>query len=80
MNRKAFLSTVVFGSLGVVLAAWRRCLGAKGGPATVKPSRMGMYYTPSMLINQMLVCDPACGSGGFLASAHEQVARAASVG
>ena len=51
-----------------------------------KKSGAGQYFTPRSLISAMVdvtrpritetVCDPACGTGGFLLSAHEQaVAR-----
>jgi len=48
-------------------------------------SGAGQYFTPRVLIDALIdciqpkpgevVCDPACGTGGFLLSAHEYVAR-----
>jgi len=48
-------------------------------------SGAGQYFTPRVLIDALIdciqprpgevICDPACGTGGFLLSAHEYVAR-----
>jgi hypothetical protein len=71
MNRKSFLSSLLVGLAGFIPGSWRWAAAAMSR----QPSRgsLGMYYTPTALLNRLLVCDPACGTGGFLVQANEQV-------
>ena len=53
--------------------------------AEESPKGAGQYFTPRALINAIVetmqprpddtICDPACGTGGFLLSAHDYVVR-----
>lgn len=53
--------------------------------AQESPTGAGQYFTPRVLIKAIVdvmqpgpedsVCDPACGTGGFLLAAHDHVAR-----
>jgi hypothetical protein len=68
MNRKSFLTSLLLGLAGFLPAPWRlRVIAAMGKQPT--GGSLGMYYTPTAVLNRLLVCDPACGTGDFLVQA-----------
>jgi hypothetical protein len=73
MNRKSFLASLLLGLAAFLPGFWRRAASAM----SQQPSRgsLGMYYTPTALLNRLLVSDPACGTGGFLVQAQKSIAR-----
>ncbi len=73
MNRKSFLASLLLGLSGFIPGSWRWAAAAMSR----QPSRgsLGMYYTPTALLNRLLVCDPACGTGDFLVQAKAVISR-----
>ena len=61
------------------------CEGLLAKSAQESPKGAGQYFTPRELIKAIVdvmrpgpddtVCDPACGTGGFLVAAHDHVVR-----
>lgn len=89
MNRKSFLAVIGLGSVSLVIgavfgrkaqSAWMQFMGSNKPTEQVAEqcvANCGAYYTPSALVGTVLAYDPACGTGGFLLSAHATLGNGA---